>query len=131
MIAALLEAEIWEALERVWDPCSVATRSPLNIVDMGLVRTMEVDEDANVTVKISPTAPSCILIASIVEAAEKEVEKVPGVNGVRASIESEFFWTPEEMTAKGTEMLAEYRREREKNAPVPLGRKRAAGVASG
>ena len=43
VIVAVDESEL-PALERIYDPCSVATRSPLNIVDMGLVREVEVDE---------------------------------------------------------------------------------------
>jgi metal-sulfur cluster biosynthetic enzyme len=121
MTDPMLEHNAWSALERVYDPCSVATRSPLNIVDMGLVRTVDVDEEANVTVSICPTSPSCMLMASITEGAENELTGVEGVGDVTVRIDSAFFWTPEAMTAKGSAELDRHRAERSADAPVPLG----------
>lgn len=121
MTDPLLEHNAWSALERVYDPCSVATRSPLNIVDMGLVRSVDVDEDANVTVSICPTSPSCMLMASITEGAENELTGVEGVGEVKVTIDSAFFWTPEAMTAKGVAELDRHRAQRSAEAPVPLG----------
>ena len=121
MTDPLLEHNAWSALERVYDPCSVATRSPLNIVDMGLVRAVDVDEDANVIVSICPTSPSCMLMASITEGAENELTRVEGVGEVTVRIDSEFFWTPEAMTAKGNAELDRHRARRSAEAPVPLG----------
>src|SRR5664279_3650732 len=111
MIAPALEQEAWEALERVFDPCSVATRSPLSIVDMGLVRDVIVDEDANVSVSICPTSPSCMLMASITEGAENEIRKIEAVSEVSVSIDAEFFWTPEAMSESGVALLERHRQE--------------------
>ena len=124
MIAPALEQEAWEALERVFDPCSVATRSPLSIVDMGLVRDVIVDEDANVSVSICPTSPSCMLMASITEGAENEIRKIESVGEVSVSIDAEFFWTPEAMSESGVALLERHRQERAEHAPKPLGRRR-------
>jgi metal-sulfur cluster biosynthetic enzyme len=121
MTDPMLEHNAWSALERVYDPCSVATRSPLNIVDMGLVRTVDVDEGSNVTVSICPTSPSCMLMASITEGAENELTKVEGLGEVTVKIDSAFFWTPEAMTAKGSAELDQHRAQRSADAPVPLG----------
>lgn len=122
MTALLLENEAWAALERIYDPCSVATRSPLNIVDMGLVREVEVDEEHNVRVSICPTSPSCMLMASITEGAEKELRSIEGAAAVEVRIDSEFFWTPEAMTERGHAELDRHRAARSGEAPVPLGR---------
>ncbi|HZO06814.1 MAG TPA: metal-sulfur cluster assembly factor [Solirubrobacterales bacterium] len=122
MTALLLENEAWAALERIYDPCSVATRSPLNIVDMGLVREVEVDEEHNVRVSICPTSPSCMLMASITEGAEKELRTIEGAAEVEVRIDSEFFWTPEAMTERGQAELVRHRAARSAEAPVPLGR---------
>jgi len=121
MTNPVLEHEAWSALERVYDPCSVATRSPLNIVDMGLVRAVDVDEEANVTVSICPTSPSCMLMASITAGAESELTGVEGVGAVTVRIDADFFWTPEAMTAKGSAKLDRHRAQRSADAPVPLG----------
>jgi metal-sulfur cluster biosynthetic enzyme len=117
-----LENEAWSALERIYDPCSVATRSPLNIVEMGLVREVEVDDDRGVRVSICPTSPSCMLMASITEGAEKELRAIDGVTEVEVRIDADFFWTPEAMTERGQAQLARHREARSEEAPIPLGR---------
>ncbi|MGH2939393.1 MAG: metal-sulfur cluster assembly factor [Solirubrobacterales bacterium] len=122
MIATVLENESWSALERVYDPCSVATRSPLNIVEMGLVREVHVDEERNVQVSICPTSPSCMLMASITEGAERELRGIPGTGTIEVRIDADFFWTPDAMTDQGKAELAAHREARSVDAPVPLGR---------
>jgi metal-sulfur cluster biosynthetic enzyme len=122
MMTLMLESEAWAALERIYDPCSVATRSPLNIVDMGLVREVEVDGDHNVRVSICPTSPSCMLMASITEGAEKELRSIEGAARVEVTIDADFFWTPEAMTDRGQAELAGHREARNAEAPIPLGR---------
>lgn len=122
MTTLMLENEAWSALERIYDPCSVATRSPLNIVEMGLVREVEVDDDRNVRVSICPTSPSCMLMASITEGAEKELQAIDGAAKVEVRIDADFFWTPEAMTERGQAQLAHHREARSEEAPIPLGR---------
>jgi metal-sulfur cluster biosynthetic enzyme len=122
MTTLTLENEAWAALERIYDPCSVATRSPLNIVDMGLVREVEVDGEHNVRVSICPTSPSCMLMASITEGAEKELRTIEGAAEVEVRIDAEFFWTPDAMTEQGQAELARHREARSEEAPIPLGR---------
>lgn len=122
MKTLMLESEAWAALERIYDPCSVATRSPLNIVDMGLVREVEVDGEHNVRVSICPTSPSCMLMASITEGAEKELQTIEGAARIEVKIDADFFWTPEAMTERGQVELARHRDARSEDAPIPLGR---------
>lgn len=122
MTTLTLENEAWAALERIYDPCSVATRSPLNIVDMGLVREVEVDEAHNVRVSICPTSPSCMLMASITEGAENELRSIDGAAKVEVTIDADFFWTPEAMTERGQAELSRHREARSEEAPIPLGR---------
>lgn len=117
-----LENEAWAALERIYDPCSVATRSPLNIVDMGLVRAVEVDDEHNMRVSLCPTSPSCMLMASITEGAEKELRAIEGAARVEVKIDADFFWTPDAMTERGQAELARHREARSEEAPIPLGR---------
>jgi len=126
MTALTLENEAWAALERIYDPCSVATRSPLNIVDMGLVRAVDVDEESKLTVSICPTSPSCMLMASITEGAEKELRTIEEAAEVEVTIDAEFFWTPEAMTERGQAELDRHREARSEEAPIPLGRLSAA-----
>jgi metal-sulfur cluster biosynthetic enzyme len=64
-----LEARSWEALKQCYDP-----EIPVNIVDLGLVYDMKIDEEvpgeANVFITMTLTAPGCgmgPLIAADVE----------------------------------------------------------------
>lgn len=130
MTTLLIENEAWTALGRIYDPCSIATRNPLSIVDMGLVREVEVDEDHNVRVSICPTSPSCMLMASITEGAEQELRSIEGAAEVEVRIDADFFWTPDAMTERGKAELARHRESRQAEAPAPLGRLKSKEAAA-
>jgi metal-sulfur cluster biosynthetic enzyme len=104
-VSGVLHAAVEMAMRAVYDPCSVAARAPLDIFEMGLVRSWDVADDGTVAVTISPTAPSCVLIGSIIQGVEQRVGDVPGVTGVVVHVESETFWTEELMSEQGREKL--------------------------
>ncbi|NOZ78110.1 MAG: metal-sulfur cluster assembly factor [Acidobacteria bacterium] len=63
----------------------------LSIVDLGLVRGIEVDpEKGSVTVKMTLTSPMCPLGPEIVEAARFAVSRLEGVS----SADVELVWSP-------------------------------------
>src|SRR5208283_6119228 len=69
---------VWEQLRKVYDP-----EIPVNIVDLGLVYSMEVEKgDDNafrVNVAMTLTAPGCGMGPAIAEDAKGKVLLVPGV----------------------------------------------------
>lgn len=83
------EDKIWDALKKVYDP-----EIPVNIVDLGLVYSMEVHEaDSglfNVQVAMTLTAPGCGMGPAIAQDAKYKVEQVPGVNEANVEI----VWDP-------------------------------------
>lgn len=70
---------IWDQLKRVYDP-----EIPVNIVDLGLVYSMDVEKEADSTFKVSVamtlTAPGCGMGPAIAEDAKSKVLQVPGVS---------------------------------------------------
>jgi metal-sulfur cluster biosynthetic enzyme len=106
------------AIATVIDPCSVAARAPLSVFELGLVRAWSVDDDGRVAVSVSPTAPSCILIGSIVRGIEERVAEVDGVTAVDVEIDGHTVWSPELMTADARAKLE--RRQQRSMAEVPV-----------
>ena len=81
-------AAIWEQLKKVFDP-----EIPLNIVDLGLVYSMDVEKTPDgykVDVAMTLTAPGCGMGPAIAEDARSKIVLVPGV----ASAEVRIVWEP-------------------------------------
>jgi metal-sulfur cluster biosynthetic enzyme len=104
-MSTALQRAVVGALEGVLDPCSIATRRPLNIVEMGLVQQLDVTEHGDVHLVLRATSPSCVLIASILEAADERIREIDGVTDVRAEINAAADWTPDEISAAGQAKL--------------------------
>jgi metal-sulfur cluster biosynthetic enzyme len=91
----------------------VAAGTPLSIVDMGLVTTVEDEGDGHVRVGIRTTSPMCDLAAPILEAAEETVLSVPGVTQASVTLDtSKGWWTEAEMSDAGREALEAGRQRR-------------------
>ncbi|MGC9452167.1 MAG: putative Fe-S cluster assembly protein SufT [Oceanipulchritudo sp.] len=84
------EQKVWKALKKVYDP-----EIPVNIVDLGLVYSMEVlrepkSGEYHVKVDMTLTAPGCGMGPAIAQDAKYKVEKVPGV----AQAHVDIVWDP-------------------------------------
>jgi metal-sulfur cluster biosynthetic enzyme len=106
------------AIAEVDDPCSIAANAPLNIFEMGLVRSWDVDEEGRVQVVVSPTAQSCTLMGSILQGIEQRVGAIAGVSDVEVIIDTDFVWSPAAMTAAGQAQLVARRNGSMARAPV-------------
>ena len=100
-----LASRVRDALDTVMDPCSIATRHPLSIVELGLLVDLDVDPEGEVRVLLRATSPSCVLIGSIMKAAEERVSAVSGVRDVRIELDPDAVWTPDLMPDRGREKL--------------------------
>ncbi|GIP37159.1 hypothetical protein J31TS4_04390 [Paenibacillus sp. J31TS4] len=99
-----LKERIWLALEEVIDP-----EIHVNIVDLGLVYGLEVDENKNVSIRMTLTIPECPMADEIVQDVKSKVEALPEVNEAKVELVWEPAWTPALMTDQGIE---EFRRQR-------------------
>lgn len=102
------ESEIMTALSGVYDPCSQSWQRPLSVVDLGLVRGTEVDDNGRATVRLSLTSPFCMALATIMQSVERRVGELPGVTSVAVEVDPSL-WTPDLMSPEGRTLLAEYR----------------------
>jgi metal-sulfur cluster biosynthetic enzyme len=78
---------------------------PVNIVDMGLIYGVKVNDDNKVDIKMTMTTRSCPLHDTLVNDVKRYVNKVPGVSGVNVEIVWEPAWTPEKMSEDGKKLI--------------------------
>jgi metal-sulfur cluster biosynthetic enzyme len=69
----------------------------LNIIDIGLVYDVEVDEPGDVRVRMTLTSPGCPAGAEIIEGVKRVVGDMEGVRSVDVELVWEPYWTPEKM----------------------------------
>ena len=96
-------ASIWEQLKRVFDP-----EIPVNIVDLGLVYSMDVEQKAETTpptyqvnVAMTLTAPGCGMGPAIAEDAKTKILMVPGVTAADVRITWEPSWNQSMISEEG------------------------------
>lgn len=94
MQKAKLREEILEALKVVRDP-----EIPVNVVDLGLVYNVDIDDDGAVSIEMTLTSMGCPVQDMIQADAELAVMKVEGVQKVDVA----FVWSPPWSTDKMTD----------------------------
>jgi FeS assembly SUF system protein len=81
-----LERDIIMALRQVYDP-----EIPVNVYDLGLIYEVKLDDDHNVSIQMTLTAPNCPMADYVVEKVRAAVADVPGV----VSVNVDLVWEPE------------------------------------
>lgn len=82
-----LEDEIVWMLKTVYDP-----EIPVNIYDLGLIYNVDIDDDKNVTITMTLTAPNCPAADFILEDVRFKVESIKAVNNVIVNLTFEPEW---------------------------------------
>ncbi|MBQ9583121.1 MAG: DUF59 domain-containing protein [Bacteroidales bacterium] len=88
-----LEANIVMALRQVYDP-----EIPVNVYDLGLIYEIAVDDDHQVNIKMTLTAPNCPIADVVVESVAEAVRDVPGVVDVAIELVFEPEWNKDMMS---------------------------------
>jgi FeS assembly SUF system protein len=99
MSAALetgLEEEILDAIRTVQDP-----EIPVNLVDLGLIYELNVDELGIVRLAMTLTSPGCPVAGQLPQQVQQAVAMVPGVAAVVVALVWDPPWTAERMTDAG------------------------------
>ncbi|MPL87860.1 Fe-S protein maturation auxiliary factor SufT [bioreactor metagenome] len=81
------EEAIVAMLKTVYDP-----EIPVNVYDLGLIYKVDVDEEKNVRIDMTLTAPNCPAVDFIVEDVRMKVESVDGVKSVDINLVFEPEW---------------------------------------
>jgi FeS assembly SUF system protein len=69
-----IESDILSVLKNIYDP-----EIPVNIYDLGLIYEIDVEDDRNVEITMTLTAPNCPVADQLVEEVERQVSSVEGV----------------------------------------------------
>ena len=100
-----------EALRQVVDPCSAATGSDLDIVEMGLVKSISID-GSHVDVDLRLTTPACTMHPYFIREAGTAVRTLPGIESVDVQTDNGVEWREEMMSEaaiqRREEVLNEY-----------------------
>ena len=87
------EEAIVAMLKTVYDP-----EIPVNIYDLGLVYKVDVDDDKNVRIDMTLTAPNCPAADFILEDVRMKVESISEVKSVEVNLVIEPEWDKDMMS---------------------------------
>lgn len=76
-----LQRDLVRALKQVFDP-----EIPVNVYDLGLIYSIDIDDDHKVFVKMTLTSPNCPMVDQLVEDINDAVLDTPGVTDVNIEI---------------------------------------------
>lgn len=88
-----LREKIGQVLRGCYDP-----EIPVNIVELGLIYELGVEENGAVVVKMTLTTPACPAAGSLPPEIEMKVRAVPGVTSAKVDVVWDPPWTPDRMT---------------------------------
>jgi len=88
-----LETRIVEVLKTVYDP-----EIPVNVYDLGLIYDVNVEDDNEVTITMTLTAPNCPLADVILRDVKNSVETIEGVKDVKINLVFQPPWSKSMMT---------------------------------
>jgi len=80
-----IKADVIETLKTIYDP-----EIPVNIYELGMIYTIEVDEDGNAKIKMTLTTPACPVAGSLPGQVKERIEQVYGIK----SVDLELVWDP-------------------------------------
>jgi FeS assembly SUF system protein len=88
-----LTADIVAALKTVYDP-----EIPADIYELGLIYKIDVDDDRNIAVEMTLTAPGCPVAGEMPTWVENAVASVPGVGQVKVTLTFDPPWDKDRMS---------------------------------
>ncbi|RKY94356.1 MAG: FeS assembly SUF system protein [Ignavibacteriae bacterium] len=81
----VLEEKIIDVLKSCYDP-----EIPVDIFELGLIYEIEIDNEANVIIKMTLTSPACPVAGSLPPEVEAKVASIEEVNNAKI----ELVWSP-------------------------------------
>ena len=88
-----IEGKVVHALRQVFDP-----EIPVNIYDLGLIYSIDIDDDNNVAIQMTLTAPGCPVAQTFPGTVENAVKAVDGVNDAKVELVWEPPWSRDNMS---------------------------------
>lgn len=88
-----LEEKVIKMLRTVYDP-----EIPVDVYSLGLIYKIDIDDDANLTIDMTMTAPNCPMADFIVDDARIKLESIEGLKSVNINIVFEPEWNQDMMS---------------------------------
>ena len=88
-----IEERIIDMLKTVYDP-----EIPVNVYDLGLIYKIDLQDDGELTIDMTLTAPNCPAAEFIMEDVRQKVESVDGVKAAQVNLVFEPEWNKDMMT---------------------------------
>jgi len=102
-----LRKQVLACLDEIQDPCSVVNGTPMGLVEMGLVGSVDVSGNGDVDICLRLTSPFCEMIGFMKSEAISKIAALGGAGSVNVRCDSGFDWSPDLMSP-----AARRRRER-------------------
>jgi FeS assembly SUF system protein len=88
-----IEMDIYEKLRTVFDP-----EIPVNIVELGLIYSVAINDDGYVNLSMTLTAPACPVAGEIIREVDQKVREVEGVTDANVMLTFDPPWNREMMS---------------------------------
>ena len=95
-----IETQVIDVLRTVYDP-----EIPVNVYDLGLIYRIDVDDDSNVEIDMTFTAPNCPIADEILIDVQTKVEGIKDVKSCNVNIVFEPAWEASMMSDEAKEIL--------------------------
>lgn len=93
MEKAILKDRIIQRLKTIHDP-----EIPLNIYELGLIYEIDINEDKDVLIVMTLTAPNCPVAESLPLEVEEAIKQTEGINNVQVQITFEPAWSMDKLS---------------------------------
>jgi FeS assembly SUF system protein len=95
-----IEAKIIDTLRTVYDP-----EIPVNVYDLGLIYKIDVDDDNNVKIDMTLTAPNCPIADDIFLDIKTKIEGIKEIKSANINLVFDPPWTSDMMSEEARNIL--------------------------
>lgn len=89
----ILQDRIIQVLKTIHDP-----EIPVDIYELGLIYSIDIDDNNDVLIVMTLTAPNCPVADNLPLEVEEAVKRTKGVNNVQIQLTFEPAWSPEKIS---------------------------------
>ena len=89
----ILQDRIIQVLKTIHDP-----EIPVDIYELGLIYSIDIDDNNDVLIVMTLTAPNCPVADNLPVEVEEAVKRTEGVNNVQIQLTFEPAWSPEKIS---------------------------------
>ncbi len=89
----ILQDRIIQVLKTIHDP-----EIPVDIYELGLIYSIDIDDNNDVLIVMTLTAPNCPVADNLPLEVEEAVKRTEGVNNVQIQLTFEPAWSPEKIS---------------------------------